>query len=607
MASFRFLTIFIVALAALLHVNRAVFVDSLRLESEAPETPESDASPGDEDKAPETPAPPAGQENRRFSWGRLTSPIRRALTSVRGLLTRRTAQRAERDYETLEATAMRYLDCFSLSPAGHKAYMGVTEVCHKQETEALQRNCSMFALLIAEAIEKINTCLRQENVNSAFEKLRSGSFLNMRAECVRKHRLFLVHPLLHEDMGKASLQDYADPQGWLEGLQFQGGATDKSGILADDPVSLAFRRLTFSVMGSVDSQHIMFGKMLIRSSMSSQGLKRRLSNLWARLRRKHKLNLTMERINEADKQGSAEGKGDSQGGNLQSLASGEGQVGMQDGGEGAAGMESDGSEGVDLGSGNSDTASADLQSFSEVPASSEEEMSDFSGDKSNAEEYRRKLRISNYAVKAASDAVAYARLSLRTSTLKLRLVKVLLKNKMLVNLTVKILQGFMGREVFTTSGLTSVAQSGKRGEMIVALYVRALIQLLTGDPGLAQLSASAVATVAKGGGGKVQRREEKVTAFVQGDSGQPIKRKPKKKIAILFLVIEVFIVAGVFALTTILPHYVLFIAIVYTIIAVLMHASHLYAAFKREPEQFADDITEEESQQKLPEDMANNP
>ncbi|KAL8272009.1 hypothetical protein Esti_004133 [Eimeria stiedai] len=646
MASFWLFTFLIVALFAALHISPDAFVASLRLENEAPL--EANAS-SVEGKATETPgpsapsAPASGPQSRRSRLRGLTLPIQRALANFRRVLTRRTAQQAEQDYQTLEAAAMKHLACFSLSDAALMASRSVVGVCGNLDTEALLRSCSMFAWIIAQALARVDDCLKQENVVSSFQKL----------QCVRTNRLFLVHPLLHEGLKEPSK------------LRFQGGVPNESAVEGEDALTGAFRRLSSSVMGSVDSHHVLAGKLLIRSTLARQGFRQRLSNLWARLRGRPTYR-SSRRIPEADKfvdearrlyesmpphpdplairlttammldrlscpkdssfethetvlvegkpkrvkvqelleatillvtealfdardcasdeskaddptcrllsdydqfrmnsqnasqRETAENSTDTQGGDPDLSSPEEGQAVTQGEVESAAEEKTNGNEVAVLTGGERDALKPDQQSFSEVSGSSEDQMSDPSAYTSNDQQYLKKLRITDYAVKAASSAVAYARLSLRTNTKMLRVVKYLLKNKILVQSSVTLLQDYMGRDIFSMNGLTLHAFSEKRGELILTVYVRTLIDLLTGNPSLAQVSA----TIAK-------------------------------------LVVK----ESLFALTLIFPPFMLIIAIVYTILLTLINTFRIYNIFRGGSEDTSDWPVTEEQLQRFRDDL----
>lgn len=112
------------------------------------------------------------------------------------------------------------------------------------KTEAIRRNCSLFAFAIAAVLAKIGECLSQADpansgqrtgnyvfsccsggsqvgqhsftVNSRVSEAKPSELLPYvlvipSTECFRRFRLFLVHPLLRESISAASRKLSTDP------------------------------------------------------------------------------------------------------------------------------------------------------------------------------------------------------------------------------------------------------------------------------------------------------------------------------------------------------------------------------------------------------------
>ncbi|KAL8436696.1 hypothetical protein ACSSS7_001521 [Eimeria intestinalis] len=520
-----------------------------------------------------------------------------------------------------------YLDCFSLSPAGHKGFVGLTEVCPQQETEALQRNCSLFALLIADSFRRIHQCLREGGPLPPFEKLRAGylacgpgsggvhrteqsrEFLKLIGYASKPLNTFVFFSILLLTCVIPMLRSYgkivlSSSSMWgCECEQFVDEARLFFESMPPHPDAVAVRLLTtmlleglscpknssfgrdatvlvdgkpkkVKVQQVLEASIILFIEALfdardcVNDPSKADDPTCRLLNDYDRFRMKGR---------KAFQEGQGDDTSDTQGGGLGALSAEEGQAGMQEEGEAFTAVESDGDGTADLSSGDSNASGADLQSFSELPESSEGGMSDPSAHRGNDEESQRSARIMDYVARAASNAVGYARL-------------------------IKLLQGAMGRNVLSTSGFSSLAKSGKRGELIIVVYVRALIHLLTGDSSLAQISANVVSTVAREGSQKAQQKGGKVTAFVQGDSVAaaeelPAERKGSKgskKRAIIFLIVDIIIVAGLLAATPFFPTYLTVAVIIFTVIAALLHVVQFYAVYRSGGESSGSNITDEE-------------
>ncbi|KAL8439844.1 hypothetical protein Efla_004370 [Eimeria flavescens] len=139
------------------------------------------------------------------------------------------------------------------------------------------------------------------------------------------------------------------------------------------------------------------------------------------------------------------------------------------------------------------------QAFADIsePAR-DEEANEYSG-RANMEGAQSRLRMRRAALAAIANAVAVARLSLRSETLPFHVLRFLLKNASLRRFIVRGFIGFMGRELLSLEGLALLGGFGSHGLLLFELYMEALIQLATGRPRLGKISASLANSVAEEG------------------------------------------------------------------------------------------------------------
>ncbi|KAL8439848.1 hypothetical protein Efla_004374 [Eimeria flavescens] len=263
MAGFRIYCFAIWAVFGALSMLQNDFAAAIRIEPGSTMSPDMNDSRSQSKRSP-------------FSWRRLAGPIQRAMSSLRGLFTRRSRAEAIKELETIEEFASKYIDCLNLGPSGEKSLKAATEICGKLGSEALERTCSLFSLLIADALMAAQKCISYT----------SGRSPNAKLQCFKKKRLFLVHPLLHESTSDASGDDYSNPQAWYAKLRFDPQPNKDLSPLGSDPLTLAFHRVNQGVMGTVDTHYMVGSKMLFQSTVAKGGLRKRLSGLWRRIRRR---------------------------------------------------------------------------------------------------------------------------------------------------------------------------------------------------------------------------------------------------------------------------------------------------------------------------------
>ncbi|OEH75149.1 hypothetical protein cyc_06358 [Cyclospora cayetanensis] len=205
------------------------------------------------------------------AWRRVTMPIRRVLLSLRNALRRRPSVKPEEQLKDLE----EYIDCLSLLP--RKTTLQAADICGGLKDESMKRNCSLFARYIVTQLNEISNCPFGPDLES-----------KTKLDCFRKNRLFLVHPLLHENISGATMQnnrhgqammivrwrlgskkvnvpdglflaaqDYSDMTDWLKNLKIKEHPSKDSPPVAEDPLENAFALLDSTTMGSVDNQHIL--------------------------------------------------------------------------------------------------------------------------------------------------------------------------------------------------------------------------------------------------------------------------------------------------------------------------------------------------------------
>lgn len=565
------------------------------------------------------------QPRRRTNWlqraFRGTSQIAgRILGNFRNLLSRRSRVEAEQELKSLEATSIRYFDCFSLASPETKAASAVSSVCGRMKTEALRRNCSLFAYFIAKTLAKIGDCISQGDPANYTQK----------RECLGLYRLFLVHPLLRESISAASAEDINDAEAWMNTLGFTGGPPEEFTFPGGSPLGKAFAALNWSMVGTVDNLHIVAGNALKASTRQRRGVGGRWRRFWRRVRGRsspmtetvkpnaeallnqgYELFLSMpphpdpvavrllvamladglscpadgtfgkpERVVVGGKiknvktaqmieaaiyvfvevlfdasDCAARDNAESQARMTCKLLNAYDEY-MQAGGpmqarrtveEGLQGTES-----ADLEPGpapaegtpkNEGELSPGLEAreppstqSSEIPSTLPSEanvggLADISRgteegppeisleaptDQGLEVEDGRSDRIRVYAQNATASAVAAARLSLKSSSATLRIVRLCLRSALFVRYASRILLFFLGKELVSSQGLFLLLGRDRQGERLLGLHVKALVELSSGNVNLGNLSAAAAGIAANEETRIVSGEQQTSVSFLQG-------------------------------------------------------------------------------------------
>ncbi|CDI75482.1 hypothetical protein, conserved [Eimeria praecox] len=527
------------------------------------------------------------------------SQIQNALQALRAALSRRSRREDEQDLRSLESAASRYFDCFNLGSPDVKAANAVNSICGSMKTEALRRNCSLFAFFIAGVLEKIGKCMSQAD---------PANYTQKRAE------------------------DYKDAEGWMNTLTFSRGPPEEFTFPGGSPLGKAFAKMNWSLIGTVDNQHIAAGNHLKRSIRERKGAGSRLRNLWRRIRRRPypmtetmkpdaeailtqgfelfvslpphpdpvavRLLVTMlldglscpadgtfrrsERVVVGGKAKTvkaaqmieaaiftvvevlfdasdcaAPGRSELQarpackllaaydeymqgGGPMEVESKAEERVQEAKGLEPEAAEQAPAEEGAEpAGEGEpalglearepATTQSSDIPStlppqefyaestslpsgaeglpeaFVDLPAEQDLEMAD-----------GKRERIRVYAQNAAASAVAAARLSLKSGSATFRIVSLCLRSQFFVRYASQIVLHFLGKELVSKQGLFLLLGGKRRGERYLGFYVKALVELSSGNSNLANLSAAATGIAADEERRVVSGEQQASASFLQG-------------------------------------------------------------------------------------------
>ncbi|KAL8439845.1 hypothetical protein Efla_004371 [Eimeria flavescens] len=579
MAGSRFFFFAILAAFGALNVLQNDFAAAIRVEpglTVSPDMNESDRQ----------------SKRQSFSLRRLTGPIQRAMSSLRGLFTRQSRGQPIKDLGTIKETASKYIDCLNLGPSGDKAFKASAQICSKLGNEALERICSLFSVLIADALTATQECIN----------------------CFNENRLFFVHPLLHESTSDETDDDNSDPHTWYSRLRFDPNPNKDLSPLAFDALTLAFHRVNQGVRFTVDTQYMVGSKMLFQSTIAKRGLRKRLSGLWRRIRRRGVHPEHVQRIPQADEvvdQGRElfEGlpphpdplsvrlavfmlldgvscpadlsikryetvllNGKPKKVNLQKVIEatvllvierlfsardcitdeskvdettcrllrdydqyrqsagkqkpgysheptelhqdfsrkGEeevpvkpAQAAVNEQGGDLESLESDSGIGQALESINSgEESSQGNQAFAEMP----------SGDSTGKDNDGYKgYRMFRYAAAATENAVAMARIGMRSETVSFRVAQSLLNSKAFRSLAIKVLMRFAGEGIFSIDAMAALASYGRRGKLLFGVYFQSMVQLATGSIKLGKLSGSVVGAVAQEASQLAQTEDQQST------------------------------------------------------------------------------------------------
>ncbi|CDJ48826.1 hypothetical protein, conserved [Eimeria brunetti] len=272
-------------------------------------------------------------------------------------------------------------------------------------------------------------------------------------------------------------------------------------------------------------------------------------------------------------------------------AAAEGEAELKDEGEQALGLEAGETTGIQPSAAPSNLSSEPEEEnrLPESPGGTEEGPPEPSlelpAELNLEEESGRRERIRVYTQNATASAVAAARLSLKSGTTTLRIVRLCVRSSFFVRYASELLLFFLGKEIVSKHGLFLLLGRRREGKQLLGTYVRALVELSSGDASLGNLSAAAAGIAADEEKRLIAAEQQTAPSFLQGwlrptavERTLQVAGMPTSRQAAVVLALSVNVTADVLlafllvAISTAFPPAVFAVAVILAVLLIIRSA-----------------------------------